>query len=252
MDEIKRIACGEYIFEVIDEIPCGYEFWNIGKNMIEGYLPLCRLSAIQPFEGGRCVDVDSLKAIKLDGAQTVLAASIHGQTSVEAMEKYLARYQGKRVNESTLRQMRRIAAALDVLKEVRRPMVPVKRNAQDEQIPECRFELGDKVKIPYISDKDSRNDIIGEVTWIHPYKYYPEGDKNNYVWKHQMEITYPGGQSIMADPERKNSGIASAVVLVEAKAPQQPLDNIIRSATSRISVHQPVSDVRAKEFELEI
>ena len=99
MDEAKRIASGEYTFEVIDEIPCGYEFWNIGKNMTEGYLPLCRLSAIQPFEGGRCVDVESLKAIKLDGAQIVLAASVHGQTTVEAMEKYLARYQGKRVSD---------------------------------------------------------------------------------------------------------------------------------------------------------
>lgn len=252
MDEAKRIASGEYTFEVIDEIPCGYEFWNIGKNMTEGYLPLCRLSAIQPFEGGRCVDVESLKAIKLDGAQIVLAASVHGQTTVEAMEKYLARYQGKRVSESVLRQIKRIEAALDVLKEIRRPAVPAKKNVQHEQIPECRFELGDKVKIPYISDNDSRNDVVGEVTWIHPYKYYPEGDKKNYVWKHQMEITYPNGQSIIADPERKNAGIVSAVVLVEAKSTQQSLDNIIRSANTRTSAHQPGSDVREKESELEI
>ena len=92
MDEPKIIVCGTDTFEVIDYIPYGYEFWNIGKNMIDGYLPLCRMSAVQPFPGARCIDVDSLKAIKLDGAQTVLAASIHGQTTIEAMEKYLERY----------------------------------------------------------------------------------------------------------------------------------------------------------------
>ena len=67
-----------------------------------------------------------------------------------------------------------------------------------------------------------------------------------------MEITYPNGQSIIADPERKNAGIVSAVVLVEAKSTQQSLDNIIRSANTRTSAHQPGSDVREKESELEI
>ena len=31
-------------FEVVDFVPAGYEIWNIGHNMIDGYLPLCRMA----------------------------------------------------------------------------------------------------------------------------------------------------------------------------------------------------------------
>lgn len=85
-----------------------------------------------------------------------------------------------------------------------------------EQIPKCKFALGDKVKIPYISDCNKLNGKVGEVTWIHPYKFYPGGDVDNWIWKHQMQITYPDGDSIMADPDTKPSGIVSEVVLVKA------------------------------------
>jgi len=250
--EPKSIVCGEHTFEVIDYIPRGYEFWNIGKNMTEGYLPLCRLSADQPFSGGRRVDVDSLKAIKLEGAQTVLAASIHGQTTVEAMEKYLKRYQGKKVGEAVCRQIKRIEAALEVLKDVKRSSVPAKISAEHDQIPACRFDLGDKVKIPYICDGDRHNGEVGEVTWLHPYKFYPEGDINNHVWKYQMEISYPDGQSIMADPDRKTSGVVSEVILVEAKSSHDALDNVIQSAASRAAEAQSVSTMKDRKPEHEI
>lgn len=249
MDESERIVCGEYTFEVINEIPCGYEFWNIGKNMTEGYLPLCRISAKQPFPGGRCVDTDNLKAIKLDGAQTVLAASIRGHTTVEAMEKYLARNQGKKVSGSTLKQIKRVEAALEALKEIRRP---TKQKKEAEQIPACRFERGDKVKIPYICDGDSRNHAVGEVTWIHPYKYYPDGDRKYHVWKYQMEITYPDGQSVMVDPDRKASGAVSEVVLVERKAPRPPLESVIQSAAAWAARGRATTAEEAKIPEPEI
>lgn len=120
MDEPKSIVCDRYKFEVIDYLPHGYEIWNIGKNMTDGYLPLCKLSSVQPYPGARNVDIDSLKAIKLDGAQTVLAASIRGQTTVESMEKYLERHKGKKVGTAAYRQVKRIEAALEVLKDVKR------------------------------------------------------------------------------------------------------------------------------------
>ena len=48
------------IYEVVSTWPFGYEIWNIGKNNApEGYLPFCRLSAIQPFPGGRTIETDT-------------------------------------------------------------------------------------------------------------------------------------------------------------------------------------------------
>lgn len=102
-----------------------------------------------------------------------------------------------------------------------------------EEVPPCRFNLGDKVKIPYLYDCYKHNNEVGEVTWIHPYKFYPGGDINNHVWKYQMEITYPDGQSIMVDPHRKPSGLVSEVVLVEAAAQRSSLDSVILSAATR-------------------
>lgn len=32
-------------FELVDRVPLGYSIWNIGENMADGYLPLCRLAA---------------------------------------------------------------------------------------------------------------------------------------------------------------------------------------------------------------
>ena len=247
MNEPKYIVCGTDTFEVIDYIPCGYEFWNIGKNMVDGYLPLCRPSAVQPFPGAHHIDADSLKAIRLDGAQTVLAASIHGQTTIEAMEKYLKRYQGKKVGPSTFRQVKRIEAALEALKDVKRFPAPSKISAEHDQAPVCRFNLGDKVLIPYICDGDRHNGEVGEVTWIHPYKFYPGSDINNHVWKHQMEITYPDGQSIIADPDSKPSGIVSEVILVDVKSLPSSLDSVIRSASDRAARSQSTPHTREKE-----
>lgn len=38
-----------HTFELVDHVPLGYSIWNIGKNMADGYLPLCRLAAVQPY-----------------------------------------------------------------------------------------------------------------------------------------------------------------------------------------------------------
>ena len=63
----EMITDGEHEFEVVDHIPLGYIVWNIGSHMIDGYLPLCRLKARQPFPGGCEIEVDTLKAIKIVG-----------------------------------------------------------------------------------------------------------------------------------------------------------------------------------------
>ena len=52
MSNKRTITNREYTFELVDFVPLGYEIWNIGRNMAPGYLPLCRISARQPFQGG--------------------------------------------------------------------------------------------------------------------------------------------------------------------------------------------------------
>lgn len=61
-----------------------HSVWNIGDNAPEGYLPFCRLKFMQPFEGGREIDSDTLKAMKCDGAREILAATgLGAETSAE-------------------------------------------------------------------------------------------------------------------------------------------------------------------------
>ena len=41
----KTITDGKDTFELVDYVPLGYRIWNIGKNMIDGYL-IITISAI--------------------------------------------------------------------------------------------------------------------------------------------------------------------------------------------------------------
>ena len=72
--EERRWPFHEYTYEIVNAVPLGYTVWNIGHPVAGEYLPLCRMSKYQPFPGGRSIDVDSLKAIRCDGAQTILDA----------------------------------------------------------------------------------------------------------------------------------------------------------------------------------
>ena len=78
-----------HTFELVDHVPLGYSIWNIGKNMADGYLPLCRLAAVQPFPGWRNIEVDTLKAIKCEGAQVILEAAGWGPETPEQIERYI-------------------------------------------------------------------------------------------------------------------------------------------------------------------
>ena len=79
-----------HTYEIVDDVPCGYTIWNIGKNAPKGYLPLCRLT--RQFEGGREIEPDTLKAIKADGAEEILSAVGFGPTTLPEMERYVKRY----------------------------------------------------------------------------------------------------------------------------------------------------------------
>lgn len=79
-------------YEVVTEVPVGYLIWNIGKNMVPGYLPFCRLKAIQPFEGGRSVETDTLKAIKCAGAGVILTAIGYGEDTSADMQTFIKKH----------------------------------------------------------------------------------------------------------------------------------------------------------------
>lgn len=108
-----------HIFEIVDCVPAGYQVWNIGKNMIDGYLPLCKLKSVQRFEGGRDIETDTLKAIKTDGAQIILSAVGGGQNTIESMERYIKRYSKSRPGTWSHRQKERMKEALKYMYQIK-------------------------------------------------------------------------------------------------------------------------------------
>lgn len=81
-------------FYVVDKAPCNYFVWNIPEDCVpDGYLPLCRLSAYQPFVGARNIDVDALKMVKIDNEGKTLLMHIagYGFNNLEKIEKELAK-----------------------------------------------------------------------------------------------------------------------------------------------------------------
>lgn len=115
---MKAVTSGNYVFEVVESVPVGYQIWNIGKNMIDGYLPLCKLKECQSFEGGRSIEVDTLKAIKIDGAQTILAAIGGGQDTIKSMERYIKRYSNSN-KRYTQMKVQRMEKALEVMYQIK-------------------------------------------------------------------------------------------------------------------------------------
>jgi len=113
--EKKTITHGGHTFELVDHIPQGYTIWNIGKNMIDGYLPLCRLAYFQPFPAARNIEVDTLKAIKCDGAQVILAAIGWGPKTAEEMERYIEKHSGTGKRAVAVKRMKK---ALPLMRKI--------------------------------------------------------------------------------------------------------------------------------------
>ena len=76
-------------FEIVESVPLGYQIWNIGSNMPAGYLPLCRVKQIQPFNGCTEIETDTLKAVKAEKAQNILAVACCGATTLQKMWEYV-------------------------------------------------------------------------------------------------------------------------------------------------------------------
>lgn len=105
-----------HTFELVDHVPLGYSIWNIGENMADGYLPLCRLCSVQPFPGGRNIELDTLKAIKCEHAQIILKAIGYGPDTPEKMKKFIQRYEDSGKHRSAVSRM---IAALPYLEKIK-------------------------------------------------------------------------------------------------------------------------------------
>ena len=117
---MKTITVGPHTFEIVEEVPHGYEIWNIGKNMIDGYLPLCRLSQYQPFPGGRQIEGDTLKAIQIEGAQTILAVvTWDGATTLEKMEKAINKHKNAKPGTFLYNHLQELKKALPIMKQIK-------------------------------------------------------------------------------------------------------------------------------------
>lgn len=116
---METITMGRYVFELVDSCPHGYEIWNIGKHMPDGYLPFCRLASHQPFPGGRTIETDTLKAVKIEGAQIILEAIGYGQNTVKDMEQYLKRHKNAKPDTFAYAQVKRIRKALPIMKQIK-------------------------------------------------------------------------------------------------------------------------------------
>ena len=73
-----------------------------------------------------------------------------------------------------------------------------------------KVRVGDKVKIPYISDCNPHNNKVGIITWLHDYNYYPNGDCSVIEKRTQGTITYDDGTTEgVGDFYREGSGVVS-------------------------------------------
>ena len=108
----------EHTYEIVSAVPLGYMVWNIGHPVAGEYLPLCRMSKYQPFPGGRSIDVDSLKAIRCDGAQTILDAVGYGPGTLDEMECFIEKHKMARPGTLRHREVERMKAALPFMRSL--------------------------------------------------------------------------------------------------------------------------------------
>lgn len=113
-DQISEIT-----FALVEEVPPGHMVWNIGKHMAPGYLPLCRPLLPQPFDGARRIDPDSLKAIRIDGAEHIMkAVGWAGNCTIDQMEWYVEQHCDSK-DECESYQVELFRKAIPVMKQIK-------------------------------------------------------------------------------------------------------------------------------------
>ena len=108
-----KILCVNNEFEVVNSIPKNYVIWNIGTNMVKGYLPLCEL-----YKGTYKVNPNTLKVIKIEGAQEILKiASFIKDITPQGLLKYYNKNRNSK-NAYTRQKANKVLNAYNILKEV--------------------------------------------------------------------------------------------------------------------------------------
>lgn len=116
---LGKIIWVDLTFWLTDFVPSGHHIWNIGRNMLDGYLPLCILAGGQPFPGGMNIQLQSLKAIKCEGAQTILAAVGYGPETPEEMEKFIEMHGRSKPGSRYCTAVQRMERALPYMRKIR-------------------------------------------------------------------------------------------------------------------------------------
>jgi len=109
----NSIRSGRHEFELVDYVPYGYVIWNIGRNMVDGYLPLVQLGGR---DGCQVINTSAMKAIKVDGAQIILTAVRSGAYTVEEMEKYIQKYSKSKSRALSVERMKK---ALPIMRQIK-------------------------------------------------------------------------------------------------------------------------------------
>ncbi len=116
---VSQVGYPTHTFRIVDSVPPGYEVWKIGsRHMPEGYLPLCRRSAVQPFPGGASIDAETLLAIKTDGANLILDAVIYGPGTLAEMERFIRKHQSAKPGSHYERAVKRMEKALPFMRQI--------------------------------------------------------------------------------------------------------------------------------------
>ena len=89
------------IWEKLSDVPAEWFVWNIGKNMPDGWLPLAR--CIDPHNRPYDIDPNSLIAVSIKEAQTILDGTGLCGGSLEKMEKTINKYKDKGQNHNAER-----------------------------------------------------------------------------------------------------------------------------------------------------
>lgn len=120
--EVKHILDSKWLrwntheFQLVDTVPKGYLVWSI--DMKDGYLPLCKLLSIQPFEGACCVDTSCLKAIKMKGAKLIVNVATRGMNTLEKMDMFIEKKKNVPKGSNDYQRLKMVKEAREYLASV--------------------------------------------------------------------------------------------------------------------------------------
>lgn len=109
--EVEEMKANLNEFKIVNHIPTGDVIWNIGKNMVEGYIPFVSVGGHDGYQ----VIKGSKKAYKFDKAQDILSITGYGIQNSKDAEKAIEKYSQKIGYEDLIE---RIKKAIPLFKEL--------------------------------------------------------------------------------------------------------------------------------------